>query len=153
MSANQSVTATFSANATVPVDIRAPAISGKPLPGDRLTCSTGLWTNNPTAYRYQWTRAGGAIAGASGSTYTVQIADEAQNPKDLLVCVVIASNAAGAGARAGSAGVLAAVAGTLTCPRPSGALDGSTLGALKLGITKSQAHRRLRRIPGHAESV
>jgi hypothetical protein len=149
MSADQSVTATFDAssgaNPSTPVNVRGPAISGRPLPGDRLKCSTGLWTNDPTSYRYLWKRAGSAIPGATTSTYTVQIADEAQNPKDVLTCVVTASNAAGAGAPAGSAGVLAAVTGTLSCPRASGAVNGSAIGVLKLGLTKSQAHRRLRR--------
>jgi hypothetical protein len=126
----------------VPVDTAAPRISGTPSPGDRLTCSTGAWTNAPTVYARRWKRGGTAIAGATGSTYTVRISDEAAT----LTCTVTASNAAGAGAPATSAGVVVAVnKATLKCPKPTGKLSGAALGKLKLGMTRKTARKRLKR--------
>jgi hypothetical protein len=37
------------------------------------------------------------------------------------------------------------MAGTLECPLPSGGLNGTTAGPLKLAMTRKQAHRRLKR--------
>jgi hypothetical protein len=128
--------------AGVPVDTAAPKISGTPGPGDRLTCSTGAWTNAPTAYAYTWKRGGGAIPGATDSAYTVRISDEATT----LTCTVTASNAAGAGTPATSAGVVVAVnRATLKCPRPTGRLSGATLGKLRLGMSKKAARSKLKR--------
>jgi hypothetical protein len=85
----------------VPVDTAPPTISGTPSAGQTLTCSTGVWSNVPTGYAYQWSRDGVAIAGATGRTYTVLGADEGHT----LTCTVTASNEAGAGGSATSAGV------------------------------------------------
>ena len=129
------------AAAGVPVDTAPPTISGTPGPGDRLTCSTGVWSNAPTAYAYTWKRGGAAIPGATGSTYAVQIPDEATT----LTCTVIASNAAGAGAPATSAGVVVAVnQASLKCPKPTGRLSAASLGKLRLGLSKQAARKRLK---------
>lgn len=119
----------------------APAISGTPNVGDTLSCSTGTWTNSPTRFSYQWYRNGSTISGAAARTYTVQIGDGAQT----LTCAVTASNAAGSSSPATSPSLLVAVKGTLTCPKPSGRLNGSKLGPLALGMTRSKANKRLSR--------
>lgn len=152
MSAAQNVTATFNAVAppapggsvAVPTNTAAPVVSGQPLPTRTLTCSPGKWSNDPSAYTYQWFRAGVPIPGAVSSTYVVQIADEASGPSDTLVCVVTARNAAGAGKPADSNPVLVA-SGSTQCPRPTGTLTGSRIGPLRLGETQSQARRTLHR--------
>jgi hypothetical protein len=125
----------------VPVNTGVPVISGTPTPGNRLTCSTGTWTNGPTAFAYQFKRGGKSIKGATGTKYTVQIPDEAQK----LSCQVIASNAHGAGAPANSAAVLVALKNTTRCPKPTGKLSGGSVGVLKLGMSKHQARRKLKR--------
>jgi predicted outer membrane repeat protein len=127
--------------ASVPVQTAPPTISGTPLPGDTISCSTGTWSGSPTGYTYQWDRDGQPIPGATGATYTVQIGDEAQT----LSCVVTASNQTGPGAPATSAGVLVAVKGTLGCPKPSGRLDGRQLGPLALGLSRAQEQHKLPR--------
>jgi len=127
--------------APVPVNVLPPSISGSPIPGKDLSCSTGTWTHSPIAFSYRWQRRGSPIAGAQASSYTVQILDEAQ----LLTCTVTASNAAGAGAPATSPGVLVAVPGTLHCPKPSGRLRTSQLGSLALGMTRRHARHVLHR--------
>jgi hypothetical protein len=156
MSAAQAVTATFSAQtstitapgnrtAGVPVNVSPPVISGTPLPGSTLHCSTGTWTNDATSFTYVWKLAEVPIAGATGNTYLVTIGDEASGPSDTLTCVVTASNPTGPSQPATSNAVLVAVAGTGRCPLPSGRLRGSNVGVLKLGMTKSQARHRLTR--------
>jgi hypothetical protein len=124
-----------------PVSLAPPTISGTPLPGDTLTCSRGTWAGGPIAFAYGWYRNGAAIAGASSATYAVQIGDEAAT----LTCSVRASNAAGASAPRLSAGVVVAMKGTLTCPKPSGRLSGAKLGPLSLGISLTAAHKKLTR--------
>lgn len=128
-----------------PVDLTVPSISGTPLPGSTLTCAAGSWTNDPSAFAYTWERAGATIIGATGRTYVVQISDEASSPSDGLTCVVTATDATGAGVPAASAPVLVAVTGATHCPMPTGQLHGSTIGVLKLGMTRLQARHRLAR--------
>jgi len=127
-------------NPLAPTSVARPKISGTPLPGDRLRCSSGSWSNSPTSFTYQWERDGRPIPGATGESYSVQISDRAHT----LTCAVSASNAAGS-ATATSAGVLVALPGTLRCPRARGRLAGATLGPLRLGMTRRQARGKLRR--------
>jgi hypothetical protein len=76
-----------------------PAISGTPLTGSQLSCTNGSWTNNPTTFSITWERglrsatsdtdpSWHAIAGASGSTYVVQSADDGSRVR----CHVVASS-------------------------------------------------------------
>ena len=134
-------TNTFDATVGTPVDTALPKVSGTALPGNTLSCSKGSWSNDPTRFSYQWERGGRPIAGATKRTYVVQISDEAAR----LTCRVTASNSLGAGAPAASVAVLVAVKGTLKCPKPSGKLRGTSLGPLKLGMTRAAARRKLKR--------
>ncbi|MGH2873739.1 MAG: hypothetical protein ACRDL5_14915, partial [Solirubrobacteraceae bacterium] len=86
---------------TVPVDTARPVISGRPDHGRTLGCSTGGWTQAPTAFAYLWSRDGTPLIGATAHTYRVQQLDEGSR----LTCTVTASNAAGAGGPATSAAV------------------------------------------------
>jgi predicted Fe-Mo cluster-binding NifX family protein len=125
----------------VPVATSPPTISGTPLPGHTLTAHPGSWTNQPTAFTYQWYLNGHAIAGATKSTYVVQIADEAGT----LSVRVTATGAGGTGTGAGSVGALVAIKGTLHCPKPSGRLSGTSVGRLGLGMTQTEARHKLHR--------
>jgi hypothetical protein len=142
----------YESNSTVagspPTNIVPPAITGTPHPGDRLSCSTGTWTNSPTGFVYGWARDGAAIAGAAASTYTVQILDEAAT----LTCTVTASNPFGSGS-ASSSGVLVALRGTTGCPRPSGEIHGSSVGPLELGMTREKARKALKRFKAEGPNV
>ena len=124
-----------------PVNTAAPAVTGTPTPGSKLSCLNGTWLGSPTGFTYQWYRNGSSIAGATGATYTVQIADEASSLK----CVVTASNTAGAGTPVSSAARVVALAGTLTCAKPTGKLSGVSLGRISLGTTRTKARRALTR--------
>lgn len=84
----------------VPANTGLPSITGTAQAGELLTCDPGTWTNTPTAYAYQWKRAGTAISGATNSTYTPVEADVGF----VLTCTVTASNDEGAGTPATSAG-------------------------------------------------
>jgi hypothetical protein len=76
---------------TPPASSVAPDVTGSTGTGNALSCTTGSWTNTPTAYAYQWQRNGGNISGANTSTYSIQAGDAGSN----IVCVVTASNADG----------------------------------------------------------
>ena len=110
-----------------PVDVApsnstAPAISGTPQVGSLLTSSTGVWSGSPTpTYAYQWNRAGTAISGQTGATYTVVTADIGQN----ITVTVTATNTAGS-ASATSAAVVGQAASTFS---PSSLFAASEPGA------------------------
>lgn len=75
--------------AKAPVNTGAPVASGTPAVGKTLLCSTGTWTGEPTpTYTYAWLRNGVAIAGATGSTYVLQVVDQGTG----LACRVNATN-------------------------------------------------------------
>lgn len=80
------------AGTAVPFAMALPLITGTLQPGQVLSASQGSWSGAPTAYAYQWARGGTAIAGATGSTYTVRPADLGAS----LTVTVTATNAAGA---------------------------------------------------------
>ena len=102
MSANESVTATFSAG---PVNTGLPVISGTPYNGHTLTTTNGTWTGSPTSYTYQWEdcNATGAecssIAGATAGEYTLTNADVTHTIR----VAVTANNSSGASLPAASA--------------------------------------------------
>ena len=120
---------------TVPTHTVPPVITGTAKAGGRLSCSTGTWTQSPTAYAFQWSRDGTPIRGATSSTYTVQRSDEGLT----LTCTVTASNAKGAGLAASGKGIPVVVPRVAGCPAATGGLSGATLGLVKLGMTRSQA--------------
>jgi hypothetical protein len=117
-----------------PVSSSPPQISGLARIGKTLSCSDGSWTGSPTAYGEQWAVDGTPIAGAATSTYRVQVADEGTS----LTCAVTATNAAGSAA-ATSHRVLVAVPRVKGCPAGTGALSGTAVGLIRLGITRAQA--------------
>lgn len=79
--------------ATLPSNTAVPVISGTPILGSTLSCSTGSWTGYPTpTYAYQWKRNGTNINGATSSTYTVNAND---SEGDALSCAITATNVAG----------------------------------------------------------
>jgi hypothetical protein len=77
--------------APAPINTEAPKLTGTPAVGQTLTCSTGVWANNPTSFSYTWLRNGVAIAGQNGSTYVVQSADKGTS----ISCRVTAGNEGG----------------------------------------------------------
>lgn len=77
--------------APTPVNTSVPTLTGTPVPGQTLTCSTGTWANNPSGYAYAWLRDGSPISGQSASTYVVQNADSGHS----ISCQVTAANVGG----------------------------------------------------------
>jgi phage tail sheath gpL-like len=80
-----------------------PAITGTPMVGEELSCSSGTWTGSPADYTYQWHHGpigtGAAIGGATNPTLTLEDTDETQT----IYCIVTATNtAAPAGVTANS---------------------------------------------------
>jgi Carboxypeptidase regulatory-like domain len=122
---------------TTPASTAAPALTGTPVVGQALSCSQGSWSHEPTYVVYQWLRNGTVISGQTGSTYTLQAADQGRS----ITCSVMAGNGAGVASATSNAVavpvplavfVSAKVKGavqlvTLRCPGP-----GACSGTLKL---------------------
>jgi hypothetical protein len=85
------------ASAAAPTNTSTPTISGTPKAGQKLTASTGSWSNDPTSFSYQWQRCAsdgrscGDITAATSQTYTVGSGDVGH----ALRVVVTAANADG----------------------------------------------------------
>ena len=120
-------TATPTVNAvSVPVNTTLPTISGTPTQGQTQTASTGVWTNSPSSYDFQWKRNGVNIIGATSQTYMLALADVSAT----ITVAVTASNAGGTSAAATSAAT-AAIASSGPAP--------ATLAAGQWGSAYSQA--------------
>jgi hypothetical protein len=109
------------AAAAPPENTAAPTISGTARVGQTLTAQNGTWSNEPTAFRYQWQRcdAAGAncanIEGAVEKTYLVVQSDQART----LRVVVFASNIDGvSSARSAQTGVVAESTAAQNTERP-----------------------------------
>jgi hypothetical protein len=118
-----------------PGNTKPPKLGGTPKAGKTLSCSTGSWSNKPTVYGYQWYRNGVPLAGATGRTYKVQTLDEGAT----LTCVVTAANAGGFTSATSNADKVP-IPFVAHCPGATGKLSGTTLGLVKLGMTKARAH-------------
>lgn len=77
--------------AATPANVAPPVVTGIAAVGQTLSCSTGIWTNGPSAFSFAWLRNGAVIAGQAGSTYVVQSVD----PGHAISCRVTASNGSG----------------------------------------------------------
>jgi hypothetical protein len=97
-----------------PQNLLPPVISGTPVVGQPLGCSQGAWVGPPSAYAYQWTRAGTDLPGATLASYTVMPSDVGK----ALRCRVTASNSAGS-AQAASAPVVGLGMSSSPDPPPS----------------------------------
>jgi hypothetical protein len=128
-----------------PFNTAPPQVGGPPRAGGILSCSPGSWSNNPSAYAYQWYRNGAPLAGFTTSTYTLGTLDEGTT----LTCLVSASNAAGY-ALATSTVVKIPVPKVAHCPRATGRMTGTTLGQITLGMTRSRAEHLYRQDSDHA---
>lgn len=91
-------TATSAPTATIisaPTNTNPPTITGQATIGATLTATPGTWTDNPTAYTYQWKRCTQkrctAILNAKTTTYQISKSDRGYR----LLIVVTATNQAG----------------------------------------------------------
>jgi hypothetical protein len=115
-------------------------ITGTTRPGQRLSCSTGNWTNAPTSLTYQWYRNGTLLAGVTGPTYRLGTLDEGT----MLRCVVTAHNTAGS-AYASSNAVKVPIPSVPHCPAATGTMTGTSIGLARLGMTRTRARYLYRR--------
>jgi hypothetical protein len=84
----------------VPINLTVPIISGTVQVGQTLiVTNVGTWTNNATAYAYQWNDGGVPISGATASSYVLMSGDVG----DLITCSVTAFNGVGRSVPAPSA--------------------------------------------------
>ena len=110
------------AMAAPPANTAAPTITGNARVGETLTAQNGTWSNNPTAFQYQWQRcnASGAgcanIAGATQKTYLVTPADSGRTMRVRVTGI----NAEGAvNARSAQTAVVTPSAAPRNTARPS----------------------------------
>jgi uncharacterized membrane protein YgcG len=122
--------------AGVPIETGLPVIAGSAVQGQTVTCASGAWENNPTAYAYSWQRNGASIPAQASSQYTLVAADVNQE----ITCTVIASNSAGSGppavslpvvpvAASGSGGGGSGSSGSVGSGSASGGSGGGTGGS------------------------
>ena len=76
-----------------PENTVAPDVTGTNTVGSTLTCSTGTWTNSPSAYAYQWFQNNTPLIGETLNTHVITAGDAGSE----LVCRVTATNVAGGG--------------------------------------------------------
>ncbi len=81
----------YASTLAAPAALAPPVVSGSPVVGQSLACSTGTWDGDPVGFAYRWNRDGAPIAGATGATYAVVTADVGHQ----LSCTVTATNDAG----------------------------------------------------------
>ena len=117
-----------------------PVISGTPKAGHTLTVSVGSWSGAPSAYSYRWKRDGVPIPDATAKSYTVQAGDQGHS----ITCTVTASDGTSTSSDS-TAAVLVPIANARLCPKPTGQLNGMTLGPIRLGRTQAGARRMLPR--------
>jgi len=76
---------------TVPENTVRPDVTGTNTLGSTLTCSTGTWTNTPSAYAYQWFQNNTPLIGQTLNTHVIDAGDISST----LICRVTATNADG----------------------------------------------------------
>ena len=103
-------------SASAPSNRSLPTISGSTTVGSTLTANPGTWSgSSPISFQYQWQICGAhgeacsAIAGQTGTTYTLRTAD----PGNTVRVHVIASNADG------SSGALSKATARISTPNPN----------------------------------
>lgn len=74
-----------------PANISPPELSGVGKVGETLSCTQGVWANNPTRYEFYWLRNGGEIRLAEADTYELTPFDSGKTIK----CGVLAESSAG----------------------------------------------------------
>ncbi|WP_344114289.1 SdrD B-like domain-containing protein [Nocardioides humi] len=94
---------------TKPVNTALPSITGTARVGDTLVAGRGAWTGDPTAFGYQWTRAGVPIPGATGDRLQLTALDAGT----AIGVAVTATNAAGTTSSASPASVVAKAASSI----------------------------------------
>jgi hypothetical protein len=108
---------------TTPASTAAPALTGTPVVGQALSCSQGSWSHEPTYVVYQWLRNGTVISGQTGSTYTLQAADQGRS----ITCSVSAGNGAGAASATSNAVTVPVPLAVFVSAKAKGALQLITL--------------------------
>jgi hypothetical protein len=114
-SAVASFRVTVRAKVVLPLLVTAPAIAGAGKIGQPVTLQPGTWSGVPApSLAFQWLRAGAAIPGATGASYTPVAADDGK----ALSARVTATNLGGS-----AAAVTATLAVTYRAPTAKGELD------------------------------
>lgn len=115
----------------VPVNSVAPVVSGNTLVGSVLSCTTGTWSNSPTAYAYQWRKAGVNIGGQTANTYTSVVGDVGV----AIDCVVTASNAGGAGTPVDSNDIVVTAAPAFAFANLAALFNGGAVDGVMIDLT------------------
>jgi hypothetical protein len=109
-----------------PVVQESPAVTGTPEPGHTLTCTKGIWLQEPTGYTFEWIRDGAAIESETTFEYEVVETDRGH----VIACAVTATNSFGSTtAQAIAVGVPSGRPVVVTPPKISGEPEvGAVLG-------------------------
>lgn len=91
-----------------------PAISGKALQGKTLTADAGTWSPEGVSLAHQWLRNGGAISGATATSYVLKKADVGKK-----ISVRVTGTLAGYDSAAATSAQSKPVVGLLTTKKPT----------------------------------
>jgi hypothetical protein len=124
-----------------PNNTSSPTASGTPAVGQTLSCSNGSWSGiSPISYTYKWLRDGSTIEGATGSSYTVQSADQGHG----VACEVTATN---------SKGHSSAKSNTLSVPLPPPPPPPPPVPSVALASAKVIVTGDVARVPIHCNAA
>jgi hypothetical protein len=108
--------------AAPPANTTLPTITGTPRVGETLTAQNGTWTNNPTAYGYQWQRcnaSGGGCVNVPGAVERTYLLGTSDRGRTMRVRVTAANADGAANARSAPTGVVAASTAPQNTARPT----------------------------------
>jgi hypothetical protein len=110
------------AAAAPPTNTAPPTITGTPRVGQTLTAQNGTWSNQPTAFQYQWQRCGtggGGCANVPGAVERTYLVTSADSGRTLRVRVLAVNADGAAAARSAPTAVVEASAAPQNTDRPS----------------------------------
>ena len=121
--------------AAPPANTTPPSITGTPRVGETLTAQNGTWTNNPTAFQYQWQRcnaAGASCANILGAVERTYLLTQAEAGRTMRVVVTALNGDGATGARSAPTAVVSPSTAPGNTARPTiegDAIVGETLTA------------------------
>lgn len=122
----------------VPVNSAAPVITGTVQVGQSLSASTGVWSNDPTSYAYQWALDSVPVSGATNNIFGI-IPDYIGK---VVTVTVTATNSAGSASRVSAGTALVADTAPTTAPTVTAtALSDTSVSVSFTSVTRATSYQ------------